>query len=1035
MIVHRSNRTEVLVDALAELVRVPPADPFAPETIVVQGRGMARWLGLELAARLGIWANPSFPFPRAFIEQVATAVLGEPAGGAAVFTPEGLRWAVAAELLRQASAARFAPVQRFLRDDRDGSRLLPLAARIADLFDQYAVFRPEMVLTWENGGGDPTDWQPALWRALVARLGPLHQAARARALLAALRAGVQPATPLPHRASIFGLATLPPIYVDLLAALDGRIELHLFALSPSRAYWGDLPSARERRRALAAGGDPAELYLDAPPLLASLGRVGRDFQQVFESRLSYEDDPVDRYREPGEGSLLATLQSDVLDLRLRGAAGEPPIVLAADDGSVAVHACHGPMREMEVLHDRLSALFAADPTLRPHDVIVMTPSIDTYAPLVEAVFTSPDRPRIPFTIADRRARATRDVVDAFLRTLDLLAGRLPASGVLDLLALDAVRQRFAIPAEALDTIRGWIDEAGVRWGADAAHRVEEGLPACGDNTWRFGLDRLLLGTALPSSEESLWQGALPSGDLEGSEAELLGQFVAFVETLMRFRRLLATPHTAVDWRDRLGELLAAVAQQKPSYADQHDAVLAALALLAERAAQGGFEDPIGLTAIRRLLDTALAVEGAPLGFLTGAVTFCEMVPMRTVPFRVVALVGLSDGVFPRAPRPLAFDLMARAPRPGDRTPRDDDRYLFLEALLSARERLLITYAGHSITNNAELPPSVVVSELLDAIDATAQLPAVADAPRKARTAVVHHHPLQPFSPVAFRGPGPLASYARSQYAGALALCGQRQPLPPFISAPLPLQPVTAVTLDELLDFFRNPMRWFLRRRLQLYLPFEERASRRPRAHRALLSSAVGPRAALVEWPAGRRRGRRDRGAATRQRHPAARHSGAGGRGSAVGGRRRDSRRGGGARDRLAAGHLRSRRRGRRRRRDRVDAAAAGLWGGAGAVLARRGGQRAGALDPPSRVERRDRADRDVGVGRAIEVGQQATGDRGAIHRGAGRRAPARRAAGALPARPDRATAALQVGVARVRGRAAQEGRDVREGAYQGPPGV
>ena len=187
---------------------------------------------------------------------------------------------------------------------------------------------------------------------------------------------------------------------------------------------------------------------------------------------------------------------------------------------------------MEVLHDRLSALFAADPTLRPHDVIVMTPSIDTYAPLVEAVFTSPDRPYIPFTIADRRARATRDVVDAFLRTLDVLAGRLPASAVLDLLTLDAVRQRFAIPAEALDVIRGWTEAAGVRWGADAAHRAEERLPPCGDNTWRFGLDRLLLGTALPSVDAALWQGTLPSGDLEGGEAELLGQFVAFVETLM-----------------------------------------------------------------------------------------------------------------------------------------------------------------------------------------------------------------------------------------------------------------------------------------------------------------------------------------------------------------------------------------------------------------------------------------------------------------------------------------------------------------------
>jgi exodeoxyribonuclease V gamma subunit len=826
MIVHRSNRTEALVDALAELVAVPPADPFAPEVIVVQGRGMARWLGLELARRLGVWANPAFPFPRAFIDQVSAALLGEAPEAAALYAPEGLAWAIAAELPRHLASERFAPVRRFLDGDDHGSRLLALARRIAELFDQYAVFRPDLVLAWEAGSGDPGDWQPALWRALVARFGALHPAARARDLLAALRGGGPPAGALPARASVFGLATLPPLYVELLAALAPFVELHFFALTPSRDYWGDLPSARERRRALAAaGGDASDLYLDAPPLLVSLGRVGRDFQQLFEARVAYQDDPVDRYREPGDGSLLAALQSDLLDLRVRGAAGAPRLTLAADDGSIAIHACHAPMREVEVLHDRLTALFAADPSLRPHDVIVMTPAIDTYAPLIDAVFTSPDRPRIPYTIADRRARATRDVVDAFLRAVDLLAGRLPASGVLDLLALEAVQQRFHIPAEALDTIRSWVENAGVRWGADAAHRAAEGLPPCNENTWRFGLDRLLLGAALPSTGDPLWAGTVPSGDVEGGEAELLGQFVAYVETLLRFRRLLAAAHTPQEWRDILGDLLAAITPPRPASADQHAAVLAVLAAVAERAARAGFTAPLGLAAIRRLLDDELAVEEAPLGFLTGAVTLCELVPMRTVPFRVVALMGLSDGVFPRVTRPLAFDHMARAPRPGDRTARDDDRYLFLEALLAARERLLITYVGHSITDNSELPPSVVVSELLDAIDATAVLPPGPDGTAPpARDAIVHHHPLQPFSPTAFRGGGSRQSWAASQFRGARALCGPRQEPSPFLKAPLPAERATAISLDALVDFFANPTRWFLRERLQLVLPRDEEAA-------------------------------------------------------------------------------------------------------------------------------------------------------------------------------------------------------------------
>lgn len=815
VVVHRSNRVERLVEALAALVGQPPADPFAAEPIVVPGRGMGRWLSLELARRFDIWANPAFPFPRAFIDQLAAALLGalevpQP------YAPETLTWALAAELQpARLSTARFAAVRGFLRDDVAGSRLAPLAMRLAELFDRYAVFRPEMVLGWERGEGD--HWQADLWRAVVARLGPGHPAARGHDLIHALRAGSPPAGALPARVSLFGLATLPPLYLEILAALAAHCELHLFLLSPTPEYWADLAAAREQQRARVADREAA-LHTAGPPLLGSLGRIGRDFQALIEDHLEgYEDAAV--FADPGEGSLLAALQSDCLTLRERGPADAPPLVLRPEDTSITVHACHSPMREVEVLHDRLVQLFAADRTLRPDEVIVMLPSIEAYAPLVEAVFTSPDRPRIPFHLADRRARATQDVIEAFLRALDLLGGRLPASDVFDLLGLPPVRARYEIPAERLEALRGWCTEAGVRWGADAAHRAAENFVHNAEHTWQFGLDRLLLGTAMPEDADTLWGGALPCGDLEGDDAVLLGQCAAFVAMLARFRDAFAAPRPLEAWRAALGELLDALVAHTPATADQHDAVLGAIAGLAARAARAGFEAPLGRDIMRRLLDDALGREAAPQRFLTGAVTICALVPMRAIPFRVVCLVGLNDGEFPRTQRPLGFDLMAHAPRRGDRTARDDDRYLFLEALLSARERLLITYVGRSIVDNASLPPAVVVAELLDAIDATARPPAAPEADAHASVRVVYQHPLQPFSPEAFGAEPMQRSAARSQYAGARALCAPaRTAPPPFLTTVLPEQPLEVLELDDLLDFFANPAKWFLRRQMRLTLP-------------------------------------------------------------------------------------------------------------------------------------------------------------------------------------------------------------------------
>ncbi|MFN8640829.1 MAG: exodeoxyribonuclease V subunit gamma [Candidatus Binatia bacterium] len=380
---------------------------------------------------------------------------------AAAFAPEAA-WA-AAELPR-GWARRFAGTA--VPGGRPRRRCCR-SRRVANLFDQYAAFRPELVRRWSAAATATTGSPPGApwWRG-----GAVHPAARAEALRDALASDASPAAPLPSRVSIFGLATLPPTYVAILAALARRVDVHLFipqsdARVLGRPRLGARTAARARRRRRRRA-----LYLEGPPLLASLGRVGRDFQQILEERVPYQEDDRDLYRELGEATLLATLQSDLLALRVRGV-DAPPVPLRPDDASIAVHSCHSPMREIEVLHDRLVALFAANPALQPDDVIVMAPSIDAYAPLIEAVFTSPDRPRLPFTIADRRARATRDVVDAFLRTLELLGGRLPASAVLDLLALEPVRARYAIAAEQLDTIRGWVELAGVRWGADADHRV------------------------------------------------------------------------------------------------------------------------------------------------------------------------------------------------------------------------------------------------------------------------------------------------------------------------------------------------------------------------------------------------------------------------------------------------------------------------------------------------------------------------------------------------------------------------------------
>ncbi len=791
MQIYVSNHLEDLVAVLAERVAEPcPGGPLSAETIAVQGRGMERWLAMQLSRRLGVWANSQFPFPRRLIDCVFEAVLGAEPAGALRFEPEAMTWKLAALLPGLLERDEFAPIRSYLRHDESALRRVQLASRIAATFDHYVIYRPEMIRSWDRGA-DHEGWQPILWRALVGPGAPDHAAARAEDFLVAIEKGEGALEGLPPRIHLFGLTTLPPLYVDVLAALSKRVETNLFQLGCTR-------------RPEAAGAD-------ANPLWDSLGGVGRDFHHVLTGRVAAATE-VDLFRDPGLGSMLARLKRSLLEGENSG-----PAPIEEVDGSIRVHSCHGPMREVEVLQDQLTQLFEQDENLDPRDVLVMTPDIETYAPLVQAVFGSS---RFPHQIADRGVRATHEIVDAFSRVLDVLQGRLTATHVSDLMMLDRIRRRFGIEAADLDVLLEWIQSAGIRWGVDAAHRSQVGQPASEQNTWRQGLDRLLLGLALPVDAASIFAGLLPAPGVDLGRADLLGRFAEFCEALFALREGLQGARSVEAWSQDLAHVLEVMVDRSDDGAEQHASIRTALADLTMRAKQAGFEEAVGLASVQQELMGQLERRSSSRRFLAGGVTFCEMLPMRSIPFRVVALLGMNDEAFPRNREPLGFDLMPAGRRPGDRTAREDDRYLFLEALVSVREHLIVTYVGRSVQDGSEREPSVVVCELLDELGPDA------------RERIVTDHPLQPFSPRYFDGSDvSVVSYSEANCAGARALvdarAGSGSEREPRLYVPVPLNAEGPTDRDDpearrvevarLGRFFEHPVRSFLQDRLGLYL--------------------------------------------------------------------------------------------------------------------------------------------------------------------------------------------------------------------------
>ncbi|MBO0747777.1 MAG: exodeoxyribonuclease V subunit gamma, partial [Acidimicrobiaceae bacterium] len=761
---HVADRVEPLARRLADILMVPPADPMTADWVAVPSEGMRRWLALSLAAQLGaagsagdgVAANIIFAFPGSL--RLAIVEAGRDRDTPDPWRTERLAWAVLEVLERHAGDPRLSTL---LRPAPSGSRY-SRARRVADLFDRYHLHRAEMVRAWATGrdvdaGGrrlaEHYAWQPHLWRLVRDRLGEASPPELLPALLHRLRAGTLEVD-LPERFAIFGLTLLPggEGFLELVDSLAVHRSVHVFLLEPSPALAARIRGSRHVGREAEVEGakgflrwsrgtrgwgvDPAVAH----PLLRSWGRLAAETAALLGSRPVHDlvDGPgISRGRTAATPNVLHRLQED---LRLdRAPAGN--LRPSADDRSVQFHACHGATRQVEVLRDAILHCLADDPTLREEDIVVLCPSLARFSPVVEAVLgpsaggglrsqaaaengagstNAPSlkhAPSLRYRIADRSLQTGNPVAGATTALLELVSGRYAVGELLDFLALGPLRERHGLDDEDLAQIAEWAARTNVRWGLDADHREAHGVPASiRTNTWMAAVDRLLLGSAVYSEDLDASVGDVVPYGVEGDDAVLAGRLAEVIWRLGNLTNGAQAGRTVAEWAAWLGEAVDALFAAPPGNDWQIDAVHRQLFALTDSSERvGGVSDVVlEFSDFRRAVtDRLRAASGRP-DFFRGGVTFTSMEPLRSVPHRVVCLLGVDQTWF--APSSAdGDDLAADHARLGDRDPRGGPRLALLEAVLAAGDRLILLRDGHDVRTNHEIPPAVVVAELRDAV--------------------------------------------------------------------------------------------------------------------------------------------------------------------------------------------------------------------------------------------------------------------------------------------------------------------------------
>ncbi|WP_462158504.1 exodeoxyribonuclease V subunit gamma [Pseudoalteromonas sp. GB56] len=761
----QSNRMEFLSAQLCALLATPSSDDiFSKELVLVHSPGMSQWLKLELTKTLGVCAQIDFPLPSSFIWSLYQQSLPNVPDESA-FNKPNMAWKLYELLPSKLNDEHYRALATYLEDDEDGAKRFALCEKIADVFDHYLMYRPQWLATWQQGQDflDEVDinhapWQPDLWRALVARVdalqqSPYHRANMHQALLDALAEGT---VTLPPRICLFGISALAQTQLEIINALAEHTQVIIFLFNPSEHYWGDLVDEKTLAKInsrykikpqLDAALSGEHYYIVGNPLLASWGKLGRDY---LEQLIELDGKWLDSFDADFSANLLGHLQQEVYDLAFKGqslaqdpnwfVSDEGKIALSEDDNSLRIANCHTQLREVECLHDHLLREFAKDPSLTPKDVIVMMPDVGQYSAFIEAVFGGAKGARhIPYAIADLSIAQERPLLNALLSLSHLPFSRFGMSELMDLLHIEAISDKFALSEHELEQCRVWLEHVGVKWGIDGNHKAQFNLPTLELNTWELGLKRLLLGIA---TTEHAYAGVYPADAVEGMASDILSKLLTFVQALMSARALLADDATLAHKVEVMRHVVESVFASTALNTNDLSTIDRLLSNIEKHYDNGDFQGKVSQRIFANLLQQGVEDKGVGQRFLMGQINFCTLMPMRAVPFKKVCILGLNDADYPRNVQPIGFDLVPYSQRrKGDRSRRLDDRYLFLEAILSARDSVYLSYIGRSSRDNSERVPSVLVSELCEYIDRCFIIDGM-QAPPSQHFSDLHH--LQPF---------------------------------------------------------------------------------------------------------------------------------------------------------------------------------------------------------------------------------------------------------------------------------------------------
>ncbi|GCE65084.1 exonuclease V subunit gamma [cyanobiont of Ornithocercus magnificus] len=730
--IYSSNRAEWLAQIMADQLSLDPPDPFERVEVIVNARSVGNWLSEQLAEKNGISANIYFLFPGTHLRQLVRIVLtGDGDEQEDPWRAPSLAWNVLEALPDLLQQNESEALKDWTLNHPCNQRTLnrgwwQLARMIADVFDDYALYRPDRLRSWLSDGekrlrapvstkGESLPqslcWQPVLARILGQRLELPPFGLQVSEAAEQLRCMPIKPVKLPKKLRLFGLSNMASSQVDLLQALSKVIDVQIFLLTPCSDLWKRCCIRQEQLgddwRKLPLG---ANWLLEAPRLESLLGCMGAEFQQILQGSIDSQLDtckkedlfaaPATMARNQGrEPTLLEQLQQ-----QLTVGESNAPLWRCDSDSSLLFMACPGVLREIQIVRDQILQWLALDSSLEPKDILIMSPQISKFIPFLSSVMNdSATGVQLPWRLIDCNQHVLPGLCKALIDCLETAAGRLTATGLERLLTNPALQYGFGIDPEDLPALSHALQRSGFRWGLDAAER--NGSEA---HSLLWCLDRWLLGLVLPPESTFIPGGVAPFS--EGVEPDRMVHWWQVLTSISQLIYQLRSCRPCREWVFLLNEVINKISKDNTNWSSERSSLLDALRIWQERSSTCALD--LDAATVAEILTEELATNNRQFDYRSGTLTVSTLEAMRAIPHRIIILMGLDANVFPRQDKRPGFHIFEHEYRLGDPSPSNRDRYALLEALLSARQHLLITWNSRDERSGEERPAAVPIQQWL-----------------------------------------------------------------------------------------------------------------------------------------------------------------------------------------------------------------------------------------------------------------------------------------------------------------------------------